>query len=113
MAWRVNELEPESGKAVVELEGVVDSTNLEEFFAFINSVFKQGIKRIVLDMEYTGYLSSGGLSVIIDAYRRAEKEGGKLVIARASDLVSDLFEVVQFEKIIEFYADLDEAVAAI
>jgi anti-sigma B factor antagonist len=113
MAWRVNEIEPGSGKAVVELEGVVDSTNLEEFFAFINLIFKQGINRIVLDMEYTSYLSSGGLSVIIDAYKRADKEGGKLVIARASEVVSELFEVVQFEKIIEFYADLEEAIAAI
>lgn len=113
MAWRVSELEPGSGKAVVELEGVVDSTNLEEFFAFINLVFKQGINRIVLDMEYTSYLSSGGLSVIIDAHRRAEKEGGKLVVARASELVSDLFEVVQFERIIEFYGDLEKALSAV
>jgi anti-anti-sigma factor len=113
MAWRVNEIEPGSGRAIVELEGVVDSTNLEDFFAFLGAVFKQGINRIVLDMEYTSYLSSGGLSVIIDAYRRAEKEGGKMVIARASDLVSDLFEVVQFESIIEFYEGLEEAIAAI
>ena len=109
MAWRVNELEPGSGKAIVMLEGIVDSTNLDEFFAFIKSVFKRGISRIVLDMEYASYISSGGLSVIIDAYRRAEKEGGKLVIARASDMISELFEVVQFEKIIEFYDDLDTA----
>ena len=113
MAWRVNELEPGGGKAVVELEGVVDSTNLEEFFAFINLVFKQGVNRIVLDLEYTSYVSSGGLSVIIDAYKRAQKEGGKLVIARASEMVSELFEVVQFEKIIEFYPDLEEAIAAV
>ena len=113
MAWKVNELEPGGQKAIVELEGVIDSTNLEDFFAFINSVFKRGINRMVLDMEFTSYLSSGGLSVIIDAFRRAEKEGGKLVIARISDLVKDLFDVVQFEKIIEFYDDLDEAVAAI
>jgi anti-sigma B factor antagonist len=113
MAWRVSELGPGSGKAIIELEGIVDTTNLEEFFAFINLVFKQGINRIVLDMEYTSYLSSGGLSVIIDACKRADKGGGKLVIARASEMVNELFEVVQFGKIIEFYPGLDEAIAAI
>jgi anti-anti-sigma factor len=113
MVWRVNEIETESPKAVVEVGGVVDSTNLEDFFSFINAVFKRGFNRIVLDMEYTSYLSSGGLSVIIDAYKRADKEGGKLVIARASELVRDLFEVVQFGKIIEFYGDLDEAIATL
>ena len=113
MAWRVNEAEPGSEKAVVELEGIVDSTNLEDFFAFISSVFKQGFNRIVLDMEFASYLSSGGLSVVIDAYKRADREGGKLVVARASDVIKDLFEVVQFDKIIEFYDSLDEAVAAV
>ncbi|MBN2026321.1 MAG: STAS domain-containing protein [Actinobacteria bacterium] len=113
MAWRVNEAEPGSEVAVVELEGIVDSTNLEDFFAFINSVFKRGFRRIVLDMEFASYLSSGGLSVVIDAYKRAEREGGKLVIARASDMIRDLFEVVQFDKIIEFHENLDEAIAAV
>lgn len=113
MAWRVEDIEPGDGKAVVELDGIVDSTNLEEFFSFINSVFKQGFNRIVMDMTNTSYLSSGALSVIVDAYRRAEREGGKLVIANVSELVRDLFEVMQFEKIIEFYEDREEAVSVV
>ena len=113
MAWRVNEIDEEGLRAVVELEGVVDSTNVDQFFGFINSVFKKGINRIVLDLEYTSYLSSGGLSVIIDAFKKADRQGGKLVAARASETVKELFEVVQFEKIIDFYDDLDEAIAAI
>jgi anti-sigma B factor antagonist len=113
MAWRVNEIEPGCSRVVIELEGIVDSTNLEDFFSFMNSVFKRGTNRIVMDMRFTSYLSSGGLSVIIDAYKRADREGGKLVIARASDMVCDLFEVVQFDKLIEFHDSLDEAIAAL
>ncbi len=113
MAWRLEEVEPGSGRGVVEVEGVVDSTNLEDFFAFLGSLFKRGIVRIVLDMEHTGYLSSGGLSVIADAYRRAEKEGGKLVIARASGLVAELLEVAQLDRVIELYGGLEEALAAV
>ena len=113
MAWRVREIGDSGDKAVVELEGVVDSTNVEEFFGFINSVFKQGITRIVLDLEFTGYLSSGALSVIADAYNKAKKEGGKLVIARTTEMVNELFEVVQFSKMIEFYDDLDAAIEAV
>lgn len=113
MAWMVREIGDSGDKAVVELEGVVDSTNVEDFLVFINSVFKQGINRIVLDLEFTGYLSSGALSVIADAYNKAIKVGGKLVIARASDMVSDLFSVVQFRKIMEFYDDLDSAIDAV
>lgn len=113
MAWKVKEMGGEERKVLVEMEGVVDSTNVDQFFAFINSVFKQGINRIVLDLEYTSYLSSGGLSVIVDAFKRADREGGKLAIARATPVVKELFEVVQFEKLIEFYEDIDEAVASV
>jgi anti-anti-sigma regulatory factor len=51
--------------------------------------------------------------VIVDAHKRAREKGGKLVIARASDALRDLFEVVQFEKIMEFYQDLQEAIDAV
>ncbi len=113
MAWRVREIGEEERKAVVELEGVVDSTNVDQFFGLINAVLKKGISRIVLDLEYTSYLSSGGLSVIIDAHKKADRLGGKLVAARTSETVKELFEVVQFERIIEFYDDLDEAINSI
>ena len=113
MAWRVSESDPDRALAVVEVEGVVDSTNVEEFFGFINSVFKRGFKSIVLDMSFTSYLSSGGLSVIADAFKKAESLGGKLVVARASEMVRDLFEVAQFGRFIEFYEELDEAMGAV
>lgn len=112
MAWETEFLEGGT-KALVRLEGVVDSTNVEEFFALINSIFKQGVKRVVLDMENTSYLSSGGLSVIVDAHKKAEREGGKLVIARASEMVADLLKVVQIEKIIPSFPTLEEALKAL
>jgi anti-anti-sigma factor len=112
MGWKIKEIE-DASKAIVEIEGVVDSTNVEEFFTFVSSLCKRGPRRIVLDLENTSYLSSAGLSVILDTYKKVQKDGGKLVIARASDMVSDLFSVVQFEKIIEFYDDLQEAVDAV
>ncbi|WP_287152687.1 STAS domain-containing protein [Candidatus Solincola tengchongensis] len=112
MAWEVEMLNG-GAKALVRVEGVVDSTNVEEFFAFINSIFKKGVKRMVLDMENTSYLSSGGISVIVDAYKKAEREGGRLVIARASDMVVDLFRVAQIERIIPLFSTLEEALQAL
>ena len=41
MAWRVEDIEPGDGKAVVELDGIVDSTNLEEFFSFKTRFFNR------------------------------------------------------------------------
>jgi|BarGraNGADG00312_1021997.scaffolds.fasta_scaffold01409_4 anti-sigma B factor antagonist len=112
MAWKVKALQDE-GKGIVEIAGVVDSTNVEDFFTFLTSVYKSGIIRIILDLKNTSYLSSAGLSVIMDTFNKAQRDGGKLVIARASHMVKDLFRLVQFVKIMEFYDNLDDAINAI
>ncbi|MBC7247979.1 MAG: STAS domain-containing protein [Actinobacteria bacterium] len=112
MIWETEEREG-GAKVVVHLDGVVDSTNVEDFFALINSLLKRPVCRIVLDMENTSYLSSGGLSVIVDAYKKAEKAGGSLVIARASETIADLFEVVQIGKIIPFYPTVEDALRGV
>ncbi len=112
MAWEIEESEG-GAIAVVHLDGVVDSTNVEDFFALINSLLKRNVYRIVLDMGNTSYLSSGGLSVIVDAFKKAEKAGGRLVIARASEMIADLFDVVQIGKIMSFYPTVEEALQAV
>lgn len=111
MPWKAKELE-EGSKVIVELSGVVDSTNVEEFFSFMSGVLKRGAKFIVLDMEGTSYLSSGGLSVIVDVHKKVQGEGGKLVIARASELIADLLDVAQISKVIEIYGDVEQALQA-
>ncbi len=112
MAWKIEALQDE-GKGIVEIAGVVDSTNVEDFFTFLTSVYKSGIIRIILDLKNTSYLSSAGLSVIMDTFNKAQRDGGKLVIARASHMVKDLFRLVQFVKIMEFYDNLNDAINAI
>jgi len=110
--WKAKELE-EGSKVVVELSGIVDSTNVEEFFAFISSLLKSGVKYMVMDMEHTSYISSGGLSVIVDAHKKVQAEGGKLVIAGASSLIAELLDVAQISRVIEVYGDLDQALQAL
>ncbi len=94
---------------VIEVDGVIDSTNLEGFFKQVSAVFKGGANNIIMDLSHTTYISSGGLSVIADAFKKAGEHGGKLVIACASESIRELFKVIRFDRIIEFYPDLDSA----
>lgn len=95
-----------------EVEGVVDSVNVTDFFQFVNKLFKDGARMLVMDLSWTNYLSSGALSVIADAFKKAESLGGGMVICGASDSVKELFSVVQFDRIFDFYPDITTAVAS-
>lgn len=108
MGWRLRQEEP--GKAaVIEVEGVVDSTNVESFFTFINSVLKKDVPGLVLDLSRTSYISSGGVSVIVDACRKLEERGGKMALAGASEMVRDVFEVVGIDKLLPCFDSVEEA----
>ena len=97
---------------LLEVEGVVDSVNVTDFFQFVNKLFKDGTRMLVMDLSWANYLSSGALSVIADAFKKAESLGGGVVISNASDSLKELFSVVQFDRIFDFYPDITSAVAS-
>lgn len=97
---------------LLEVEGVIDSVNVTDFFQCVNKLFKDGKVQVVMDMARASYLSSGALSVIADAFKKAKGMGGKLVICGVSESIRELFTVVQFDRIFEFYEDVPSAVAS-
>ncbi len=110
MKIEVKDIGEDRQVTIMEMDGVIDSTNLEEFFKKVSMVFKGGAINIIMDLSHTSYISSGGLSVITDAFKKAGDRGGKLVISCASESVRELFRVIRFDRVIEFYQDLDSAI---
>jgi len=95
---------------LVGVEGIIDSVNVTDFFQSINRLFKKGARSLVIDLSEASYLSSGALSVIADAYRKAEECGGRVLLAGVSEQLMELFRVVQFDRLFDFYPDTDAAV---
>ncbi len=110
MAWRMDPLQSLPSAALAQVEGVVDSTNVEEFFTFLNRAFKEGRKAIILDLSGLSYISSGGLSVIVDAYKKAVKAGGTLVILGVPDLIMESFVAVGLDRVLPFAGTREEAI---
>jgi anti-sigma B factor antagonist len=64
---------------------------------------------IVLDLQNVSYLSSKFLAAIIDAQNSAHKQKGDLKLARANNLIKDLFNMTLLINKIEIYNTLEEA----
>lgn len=110
MAWNIEGLRQLPSAALARVEGVVDSTNVEDFFTFLNKAFKEGKKILILDLSGLSYISSGGLSVIVDAYKKAVKAGGTLLLVGVTDIIKESFEAVRLEKVLPFAETLEEAI---
>ncbi len=109
MRLQISEPDGQPGTVVAKVEGVVDSATLEDFFRAISGIFTGGTKNVVLDVSHMSFISSGGLSVLQDAHKKAESRGGKVLIAGVNEQIRELFEVVGFHKIFPLYRDLDAA----
>ncbi len=87
----------------------LDASNSGEFKSQLKEMMGQN-NRVVLDMSAVNFVDSSGLGAILSGLRLATKGGGDLKIAAMSRSVRILFELVRMHKIIEVFADRDEAV---
>jgi len=89
----------EGTKLTVAPEGRIDTVTAPELEAAL--VF-DGVETMVLDLAQVDYISSAGLRVLVRAKKRLPT--GRIVIARASAVVREVFDVVGFSDAFEFEA---------
>lgn len=93
--------------------GRLDSTTSPILKVILNTQLKDGITRFVVNMSQVSYISTGGLKVLVNAWRSAREHGGDLLLAGMSRHVFEVFEVVGFDQVFSIYDSLDEAVHAL
>ena len=98
--------------AVLSLDGYVDSATSLNMDEAIDSILRQGIYCIVVDLTKVGYISSAGWGVFISKIKDIRENGGGLKIAGMRPDVRDVFDLLGFGHIIEAHDSLDEATGA-
>ena len=74
---------PEGRSATtVRCKGFIDAHTYDRLEASLDSALDRDVLCIVVDLGEVTYISSAGLGVLVGAYRRAEEQGGVLVLVR-------------------------------
>lgn len=84
---------------VIDIDGRLDTTTAPE----LEKEFREtldGIKELTLDIAKLEYISSAGLRVILSAQKKMSKQGSKMIIKNASEVVMEVFEVTGFADIL-------------
>ncbi len=106
----VEETGPNSEIAVVRVTGYVDTTTSHELEKKINSILERRIYNIVVDLTGVDYVSSAGWGIFIGEIREIREQHGDLKLAGMSPDVYEVFELLEFQNILEAYPSAAEAV---
>ncbi len=92
-----------------------DSSILQENVPLLRSrlqklVEEDGWKWVVLDMSNANYLSSVGVSVIVETKRRTGEKGGDTVLACVNHLIHQLLDMTNVLRRVEVYPTVEEAI---
>lgn len=112
LEYNVEKVGANRGIAVLSLDGYVDSATSLNMDEAIDSILRQGVYCVVVDLTKVGYISSAGWGVFISKIKDIRENGGGLKIAGMRPDVRDVFDLLGFGHIIEAHDNVDEAVGA-
>ena len=91
-------IERENGKALMKIEGRLDTTTAPELEKAINDE-GEALKSLVLDFNGVDYISSAGLRVLLTAQKKMNAQGN-MELRCVSEAVMDVFEMTGFADIL-------------
>jgi len=90
----------EGAKALVKLEGRLDTTNADHFMKDITPLLNGSHEEIEVDCTGMEYTSSQGLRMFLMLQKNVSARGAKLVLRNMKPHVKEVFDITGFSHII-------------
>jgi len=95
--------------AIISVGGYIDTTTSSELERALDSLLKEGIFQVIIDLEKVDYISSAGWGIFISEIKGIRERGGDLKLARMIPDVYEVFELLEFHYILKAYDTIEEA----
>ena len=96
--------------ALFRVKGYIDTQTCSEMLREMTAVLKQGMFHIIVDMGQVNYVSSAGWGVFVGEIKGIRENGGDLKLVQMMPEVYDVFEMLEFHRILECYDSIEEAI---
>jgi len=96
--------------SVLSVQGYVDTTTSAELEESLKRLLKKGRYNIVIDLGGVNYISSAGWGIFISEIKSIRENGGDLRLAAMIGDVFEVFELLEFQTILQSFDTIDEAV---
>lgn len=92
------------------VSGEIDIITSPTVRKLCDKLIKDGVKKIILNLEKVTYIDSSGLATLVEMLQRLRGSGGKIKLTNLSTKVRSLFEITKLEKLFEIFSEEQEAV---
>lgn len=94
---------------LMRVKGYIDTTTSSDLQKAIAEEMNKGSNQFIIDLGGVQYVSSAGWGVFVGEIRGLRESGGDLKITQMTPEVSEVFEMLEFNRILTSYESLDEA----
>lgn len=98
--------------SVISVKGYVDTTTSTELEESLKRLLGRGQYDIVIDLGNVNYISSAGWGIFISEIKEIRENGGDLKLAAMIGDVYEVFELLEFQTILESFDTVEEAVTS-
>lgn len=102
-----------SGVPVVITPEEIDITNADHLRAALLESAAHGPGTLVVDMTRTRFCDTAGLHALVGARKRAQAEGGEVLLVMPGAAVSRILAVTGLDRVFPSFASLEDALAHI
>jgi len=95
---------------IIRVQGFIDTNTCLELRDFIDEILQQGMYNLVVDLGAVNYVSSAGWGVFVGELRNIRENGGDLRIVQMMPDVYEVFEMLEFNRILLYYDNIEEAI---
>jgi anti-anti-sigma factor len=99
------------GVPVVAAPEEIDIVNAPELHSALLEAAACGSETLVADMTRTRFCDSAGLNALVAAHKRAQAEGGELLLVITSAAVLRIIALTGLDRMIANFTSLDDAIA--
>ncbi|MBN1964523.1 MAG: anti-sigma factor antagonist [Anaerolineae bacterium] len=89
--------------------GRLESNSAPELQTLLDTQLEAGRQRLVVNMATVHYISSSGLKVLVNAWRRARDMHGDVVLVGMKPQIREIFEMVGFDQVFDIYDSVEAA----
>lgn len=93
---------------IVPMPERLDAATSAEVEAAVVTVLRDGIG-VIIDGAAVQYMSAAGVRVLVDAFRKANEQGARLVLARFTGVAEECLAVSGFAALLPVASSVDEA----
>jgi anti-sigma B factor antagonist len=96
--------------SLVTASGYIDTTTCQEMAKVIQDLMQRKKVQILVDLGRVTYISSAGWGVFVGEIKNVRERGGDLKFVQMVPEVFEVFEMLEFNKILNCYESVEEAI---